>query len=184
MSIQLRPYDIGCEPSPSIPAETLIQDVDKTFLLFWAVSQEVGPAGFLEDLGVAVVNCQQCHATRFGYPNDEGLSEHPLFPFGIHEVESSIQEVVESPWLIEISDQMATSARRIWGAQAEAWIGKREPPLRHFLIPLKEKIFECIATGLAVKRFFPGIEEALAFTTARLFDSSMTVTSQSCPLIS
>src|SRR5262245_49024078 len=72
MSIILRPYDIGCEPSPSVPAETVIQDGWSTFVLFYAVSKAVDETGYLKDLRVAVVECQSCSMAKFGYPNDEG----------------------------------------------------------------------------------------------------------------
>jgi hypothetical protein len=71
-------FDIGCEPSPSVPAETLLQDGRKTYLLFFAVSKVVEESGYFEDLGVAVLDCKRCATAKFGYPNDEGLPEHPL----------------------------------------------------------------------------------------------------------
>src|SRR5262249_52239686 len=98
MSTILRPYDIGCEPSPSVPAETVIQDGWSTFVLFHAVSKSVDETGHLRDLGVAVVECQGCSMTKFGYPNDEGRPEHPLYKFGMRDAESSILELIGSPW--------------------------------------------------------------------------------------
>ena len=41
MPTTLHTYDIGCEPSPSVPAETLIQDGWATYLLFFAASKSV-----------------------------------------------------------------------------------------------------------------------------------------------
>src|SRR4051794_36899649 len=98
MIMLLRPFDVGCEPSPSVPAETVLQDGWKTYLLFWSVSKSVGASGYLDDLGVAVVDCQGCVLTKFGYPNDEGTPEHPLYSLGF-DVGSSIQEVVASNWV-------------------------------------------------------------------------------------
>ena len=70
MTPRVHPFDIGCEPSPSVPAETLLADGWKTYLLFFAVSKG-------KDLGVAVLDCDHCVMSKFGYPNDEGLEEHP-----------------------------------------------------------------------------------------------------------
>lgn len=43
--MQISNYDIGCEPSPSVPSETLLQDGWGTFLLFFAVSKTIGSNG-------------------------------------------------------------------------------------------------------------------------------------------
>ena len=116
MERNLRPCDIGCEPS-SVPAETLLQDGWKTYLLFFAVSKSVDESGNLKDLGVAVLDCQDCVVSRFGYPNDEGLPEHPLYGCGMESAKTSVLEVVESSWAAAVSDQIVASRRRIWGGR-------------------------------------------------------------------
>lgn len=168
MAIQARAYDIGCEPSPSVPAETLLQDGWKTFLLFFAVSKAVGSDGRLDDLGVAVVDCRDCASSKFGYPNDEGMPEHPLYPCGLAEAGSSILEVIESPWAMEVSEQMVASSRRIWGGRGmgSGWSSERR--LRHFIIVLKEVTFECLASSLVVDRFCECFDEAYAYVLAKL----------------
>jgi hypothetical protein len=131
MSIVLQPYDIGCEPSPSVPAEMLIADGYATYILFFAVSKTVGESGFLKDLGVAVVECQDCIASKFGYPNDEGLPEHPFYQFGLATARTSVLEVVDSHWLQELSQQMETSRQRISGDRTPVWDLSQSEPLRH-----------------------------------------------------
>ena len=106
----IQAVDIGCEPSPSVPAETVIQDGWITYLLFFAVSRERNQSGFLTDLGVAVVACTDCQIAKFGYPNDEGLPEHPLYDSGIEGADSSVLEVVPSNWVVEMSAQTRASA--------------------------------------------------------------------------
>lgn len=75
----------------------MIQDSGTTYLLFCAVSKSVDETGYLKDLGIAVVECKHCSAAKFGYPNDEGLAEHPLYTLGLGAAESSILEVVALP---------------------------------------------------------------------------------------
>lgn len=155
-------FDLGCRPSPSVPAETLLQDGSATFLLFWAVSNELDERGKLRDLGVAVVQCQGCVMSRFGYPNDEGLPEHPLYREGISNAHSPIMEVLDSLWADELKSQMEASRKRIWkpvGLPPSTW---SERPLRHFLITLKERTFECLAQTLTVVRFYGTFDEAFA----------------------
>src|SRR3982751_1853612 len=118
MTVSLCPHSIGCMPSPSVPAETLMQDGWSTFLLFFACSETVGNSGFLEDKGVAVLECESCAVTKFGYPNDEGLPEHPLYSLGMAVASSPILEVVGSVWASEVAAQARASSDRIWGGRA------------------------------------------------------------------
>lgn len=168
MPSSLRTYDIGCEPSPSVPAETLIQDGWATYLLFFAVSKSVDETGHLKDLGVAVVECKHCSASKFGYPNDEGLPEHPLYDLGLGAAESSILEVVGSTWTQEVSQQKIASSQRIWGGRNSTWKPAHGEPPRHFIIPLKEKTFECLASELSVQLFAKNLGEALQHVHRKL----------------
>ena len=168
MTAQVQPYDIGCEPAPSVPAETVIQDVWKTYLLFFAVSKVVGQSGYLEDLGVAVLGCDHCVMSKFGYPNDEGLAEHPLYRFGMAEVATSVLEVVDSAWAAEVDGQRVASARRIWGGRGITPDWMKDCKSRHFIVTLKEKTFECLASSIAVERFCPTFADATAFVMGKL----------------
>jgi hypothetical protein len=168
METWLRPYDIGCEPSPSVPAESLLQDGWKTYLLFFAVSKSVDESGYLTQLGVAVVDCRDCLISKFGDPNDEGRPEHPLYHCGMAATKTSILEVIESPWAREVSEQKAASARRIWGGRSIEMAPSKDSPRRHFIVTLKEKTFECIASSLTVKRFFKTFDEAYAHVIGKL----------------
>jgi hypothetical protein len=142
----------------------LLADGWKTFLLFWAVSKDIGDSGFLTDLGVAVLDCRGCVAIRFGYPNDEGVSEHPLYASGMSDLASSVLEVHESAWAIEVTQQMHASAIRIWGGRQMDSHWSRDWTLRHFIITLKEKTFECLVYDtIAVDHFCKTFDDAFAF---------------------
>ena len=168
MPLSLRTYDIGCEPSPSVPAEMVIQDGWATYLLFFAVSKSADETGNLKDLGVAVIECKHCSAAKFGYPNDEGLPEHPLYHLGLGTAESSILEVVGSAWAQEVFQQQIASGRRIWGGRNSTWKPAQDEPPRHFIIPLKEQTFECLATELSVEFFAKDFPEALRHVHQKL----------------
>lgn len=160
MATSVRPFDLGCEPSPSVPAETLIQNGWKTYLLFFAVSKEADESGGLKDLGVAILDCHDCAMSKFGYPNDEGLVEHPLYAAGIVGAASSVLEVIDSSWEREVSEQRLASARRICVGRGMDWEWARKRELRHFIVLLKEKTFECLATSLSIERFSSTFEDA------------------------
>ena len=168
MPSTLRTYDIGCEPSPSVPEETVIQDRRATYLLFFAVSKSVDETGYLKDLGVAVVECKHCSAAKFGYPNDEGRPEHPLYDLGLGAAESSILEVVGSTWAQEVLQQKIASSQRIWGGRNSTWKPAQGEPPRHFIILLKEKTFECRASELSIECFAKDFREALQHVQRKL----------------
>ena len=156
----VQPYDIGCEPSPSGPAETVIADGWCTYLLFFAVSKTLNPGGKLDDLRVAVLHCDHCVVSQFGYPNDEGFREHPLYNLGLDDSGSSVLEIVDSPWSRKVGEQSEASARRIWGDRYdESWLSRSD--LRHFIVALKEATFECIAKSMTVELFAETFEIAM-----------------------
>jgi hypothetical protein len=167
MITRVQSVDVGCEPSPSGSGEVLIQDYLETYLLFAARSKEVGERGFLTNLGVAVLLCKDCSASSFGYPNDEGLQEHPLYAHGIADCGSSFLEVVDSPWVAEMASRKLASARRIWGARQMDWEWAKDHSMRHFIVTLNEKTFECLASELRVEKFCQTYDEALAFVWQR-----------------
>jgi len=168
MPLALRTYDIGCEPSPSVPAETVIQDGWATYLLFFAVSKSVDDTGHLKDLGVAVVECKHCSSSKFGYPNDEGRPEYPLYNLGLAAAGSSVLEIIGSTWAQEAHQQQLASSQRIWGEQKSTWKpGQSEPP-RHFIILFKEKTFECLAREVSVQLLAKDFSEALQYVHRKL----------------
>lgn len=167
MANNVRPYDIGCEPSPSVPAETLIQDGWKTYLLFFAVSKSVGDDGYLQDLGVAILECVNASSTTMGYPNDEGRPEHPLWNQGLSSTQTSILEVIDSTWLAEKRKEMKNSSVRIWGGRGIE-LPKSESNSKHFVVTLKETTFECIAERLAVVHFADTYAAAFDYVVAKL----------------
>jgi hypothetical protein len=163
MSAIIQAYDIGCEPSPSVPAERVIQDGWATYVLFYAVSKSVDSSGYLKDLGIAVVECEHCSVAKFGYPNDEGRPEHPLYAGGLDACNSSIVEVIGSTWAQEVSQQTHASAQRIWGGRDPAWKPSPSKLSRHFIILLKEKTFECLGRALVVRFFAKDFAEAFEY---------------------
>ena len=151
------PYDIGCEPSPSVPCETLIQDSEDTFLIFYSSNRASE---------VIVVECENCVSSCFGYPNDEGLPEHPHYGDGLSTSRASILVSDDSPWLSNISAQMRKSSLRIWGGRGMT-VPEEHHKQFHFIVPLKEKTFECIASGLRVAHRAAGFDEAFAYVRYR-----------------
>jgi len=160
---------IGCMPSPSVPAETLVQDGWLTFLLFFAVSEEIGSSGYLDDLGVAVVECIDCQSAKMGYPNDEGFPEHPLYSAGISEG-MGVYRLSSSAWLADVESQMKRSRDRIWGSRGMEVSAETKSSLFHFIVPLKEATFEWFARDIQVRGYHRGFDEAFSYVRSRFHE--------------
>jgi hypothetical protein len=152
-----RPYKLGVEPSPSVPCEALLQDGWDAFLLFEA---------FGSTSKMVIIECEGCASTRFGYPNDEGLPEHPHYNDGISASDSAVLFSEDTPWLTDVLNQMAGSSQRIWGGRG---MGASNKPTQHFhfIVTLKEATFECIAEGLKVAHTVSSLEEAFSYVRER-----------------
>lgn len=154
-------YDIGCEPA-SVDEAIVLEGMAGTFLVFFAVS----PIGV--DLGVAVLECVDCSATRLGYPNDEGLPEHDRWNDGLGSLDYPIAEVSDSDWVLHLSKQVIVSRNRIWRDRSEVAFAKPSRPLRHFIVLLKEQTFECVAREMKVLGFHSSFSSACSVALSRL----------------
>jgi hypothetical protein len=146
------PVDIGCEPS-SVSDEVVLQHGWATYLVMEAVS-----SGHHTDLGNATIKFA-ASAAKYGYPNDEGLPEHPLYAKGLSESPSAVNEVLNSAWVREISNQKARSQARIWGARGMSMSETDERPLRHFIFCPKEGTFECVCRDFSITHSRKSIRE-------------------------
>jgi hypothetical protein len=169
MIIKSSVYNIGCQPSPSLSAETLIQDSHKTYLLFFAVSNSVDEKGCLKNLGVAILSIEGCIISKFGYPNNEGLPEHPFFEYGL--AKYPVLEITNSSWVEEILEQIDTSSRRIRSNGFNCQSSEKKSIKRHFIITLSETTFECIASSLIVERYCETFDEAFSYVVSKLSEN-------------
>jgi hypothetical protein len=147
--------DLGVQPSPSAYDQLVIEGMGAMHVLFDAISTKKNRNGLFEDKGIAAVQCVACTMTKYGYPNEEGSPEHPLWSKGLSKCQSPIVEVRGSPWLEEITKQMTQSARRIWGDQYERMYkvpesARKGAGARHFIFLFREHTFECIANDLVL----------------------------------
>ena len=166
--------DIGCQPSFSGSAETIIQTGGKTLVVFHAISSKLSADGCYDNLDFALVECVGCCRTQFGYPNDEGLPEHPLYSQGLSEI-PGVAEVVNSSWSATLGSQMDASARRIWGDQYFKAFkvpqgGERVFNWKHFIFTFKENTFECIADELKVISVGKPYENIMEEVSRRISD--------------
>jgi hypothetical protein len=137
------PVDIGCEPS-SVSDEVVLQHGWATYLVMEAVSRDGR-----SDLGNATIKFRASSA-KYGYPNDEGMLEHPLYGKGLSDSPSAVNEVLNSMWVREIESQKLKSRARIGGGRGIQLADSDDPPLRHLIVSLKEGTFECVCRDFSV----------------------------------
>ncbi len=128
------PYDIGFTPEAAVSEPVLLQTDSAAILTFSAVRPT--PEGRREDAGYAIVELDLCSLTKFGYPNDEALSGHPLYEKGLGEY--GVYEVYHSSWV-----RLARDQNRIAFPDTPAYSTER-----HFIFTFHDSTFECIARGI------------------------------------
>ncbi len=138
-------YDLGCIPDTSDSKEVVLQINQTTFLMFKALSPTISPTGSCLELGIAVLNCQGCLITKFGYPSEENLSTHTLFSKGLDEC-LGVGEVVNSLWKATVMETYG-----IVKPMGKALANNKFTDYKHFIFVLKDNTFECIAKDLLVR---------------------------------
>jgi hypothetical protein len=127
-------------PDPDAPTPVLFADEHSAVLVYRA-AVEVGSLP-------AIVGFPGCRATRFGYPDGDGLPGHPLYAAGLGY--HGVFEVMASSWLDAIR---AASPER-----------DRPTPAgrRHFVVTFDDTVFECLADDLQGQFSYDPLVEALA----------------------
>jgi hypothetical protein len=97
--------------------------------------------------------------TKFGYPNDEALSGHPLYSKGLDAY--GVCEVISSSWVKTLTEQ-----NRV------AFPDTPDSTLRHFIITFHDSTFECIARELKASVSEEPYEKVFAEITRRTFKRS------------
>lgn len=127
------------------PCPQLIRSEDRTFLAFFCPNDTFGPGRGLrivephdEPSGrVAIIEWQQCIASLAGWPNDEVLNGHRLWPKGLAEIGVHTPvEVMGSQWIAELEMRNRIHPRHT----SSLFEG-----MRHFVLPFKDSTFECVA---------------------------------------
>lgn len=127
-----KPLDLGCIPSVSGSEEFFVQsELSDAILIFCAVAKTIESAGKYADVGFAVVCLKRCMQSKFGYPNDEAFSGHPLHNKGFSGYGTF--EVVNSNW-----EQTLIEQNRVAFPNTGKW------NLRHLIFAFKENVLECL----------------------------------------
>jgi hypothetical protein len=139
------------EDEPNIATPTVVAYEDHVCLIYEAK----GSGWPHSDDMWAVVHFEGCLNHLSGYPNDEAWHNHPLAKIG----KRTPCEIVSSPWALERS----RIAHR--DGDPNAFLAQ----LRHFIFPLKEGTFECLARKYTVIGTFPSLAAAMQ----RAFEASV-----------
>lgn len=127
----VRKLDLGIIPEIGAPMPMLLESEWWTFLVFDAITDN--PGGPSDPAGTAVLEFEHCIVSKFGYPNDEALSGHPLYERGLNQP-YGCYEVLNPSWLEQIRAQ-----NRISFPERTNISG------RHFIVALHDSTFECLA---------------------------------------
>lgn len=106
---------------------------------------------------LAIVSFKACYGHRFGGPNDEVDSGHPLYGKGLSWYNAHL--VHNSMWLMQ--EEATNSVHSYYDPQS--W-----RKLKHYLLCFHDSVFECLAEGHE-------IEVVKASFTDALFDAARRV---------
>ena len=160
--------NVACAPEAAISGAELLQTEESAVLSFNAMTKKLSKRGVYENLGRAVMEFRGCLVTRFGYPNDEGLPEHPLYDKGLSEADG-ICEVLNSSWLANEMAKAERTSRRIHGVWPNFFWQVMAKNQRHFLVSFHDSTFECLAKGfaLSIERPVAGSDKPRKWTMVR-----------------
>jgi hypothetical protein len=155
-------WDVGA-PCPHVASSGL-----RTFLIYLAADSArthvgsprmIDPSAGEEEV-LALVEFTSCYAHRFGGPNDEVITGHPLQGRGLEAYRAHVVE--NSPW---IATEMATNSVHR-GFRPERW-----QRLKHFLLFFHDDTFECLAEDWTVEVVAGTFRQAVNLAVDRMFAS-------------
>lgn len=132
-------YDIGCFPDLAASGPILMA-ADERLVFSFNASRLAADGYHRADAGRAVVRVPACLAFKFGYPNDEALTGHPLYSRGF--VGTAVYEVLESSWEVDLARQNCV---RFPNSDITEW------GVRHFQFSFHESTLEVLCRGLEVE---------------------------------
>jgi hypothetical protein len=109
-----------------------------------------------EQLGLVAFH--RVHSIKFGGPNDEAITGHPLSGRGLTPYRA--HQVVNSRW---IADEERINS--VHPYHRGGWHER----LRHYVFCFHDETFECIAEGFSTERGTGSIRDVLASTVSRLW---------------
>ena len=110
-----------------------------------------------DTLSLAIVEFLRCESFRFGCPNDEVLTGHPLWGKGLEYYEAHV--VANSCWLAE--QERINSVHSLYNPSK--W-----KTLKHYLLLFHDETFECLAQDFKVEVMTESMGQAVKMVTERL----------------
>lgn len=110
-----------------------------------------------DTLSIAIVEFLRCESFRFGGPNDEVLTGHPLWGKGLEYYEAHV--VANSRWLAE--QERINSVHSLYNPNI--W-----KTLKHYLLLFHDETFECLAQDFKVEVVTESMGQAVKMVTERL----------------
>ena len=146
---EVAPLEVPFAPHPDPPGPILVSDENHCHLIFKAQPDDGG------EPQTAVMTAVGCALHKFGYPNDEALAGHPLYPSGL--AHYGVFEVLHSSWVGQLDEQ---NRRVLPGSAPRNW--------RHFAVTFHDSTFECLASEFKAVLSERSLKNAVAWVTALL----------------
>jgi hypothetical protein len=160
--------DLGARWDTGAPLPHLVSDGSRAFVVCLARQRDpdwdgsyvtvVAPGDRHESLFV-VVEFRGCRDIRFGGPNDEAISGHPLDGKGLEAYRA--HEVLNSQWI-----EQAITVNSVHPQYSRALFGG----LRHFVLLFHDDMLEALASGIEARLIKGTMRAILADLTSNLVE--------------
>lgn len=129
------------QSSVGAPMPIVLSDEGNLFLCYYVddIPAELCSTSIKTDEEtVVVVTFELCDTFKFGSPNDEAISGHPLYKNGLRPY--SIFKVINSSWIEELEVMNSVHRRHD---------NKQYDSLNHYIFVFHDSTFECVAKGMS-----------------------------------
>lgn len=123
-------------PKPNTSPEAIVAATEHGLILRYYAGES----------SAAIIKFPLVRCFKFGSPNDEALSGHPLKKFGLEYY--GVHKVKKSPWISELEKQNSVHSRH----NKEDYINNSE----HYIFTFQDSTFECVI--IAGKHFKPEVK--------------------------
>ena len=131
----------------------------QTYLMY-VVQEDSNWDGSSEKLSIALVDFIDCNAWKYGGPNVDVLSGHPLWGRGLDP--NAAHMIAHSRWLAQ--EEKINQVHPQYNP--DRWKTRK-----HYLLSFRDKTFECLASDYTIELFRASLEQVAQIVHKRLFAS-------------
>lgn len=142
---------------PNAPMPHVLASEGQTYLMY-VVQEDANWDGTSAKLSIALVNFIDCYAWKYGGPNVDVLSGHPLWGRGLEP--NAAHVIAHSRWLAQ--EEKINQVHPNYNPDRwKTW--------KHYLLSFRDETFECVASDYQIELFRASLGQVAQIAHLRLF---------------